>query len=641
MATDSPSHPFTVDPPPDQASARVPEPTPAEQTAFGAALTGQYTIEREIGRGGMGVVYLARDIRLDRAIAIKTLPAHLASDLAVRERFLREARTAGALSHPNIVPIHRADELAGHVFFVMGYVDGESLAQRVRAGGPLPPGDVLSVLRDVALALGYAHANRVVHRDVKAENILLDRRSGRAMVTDFGIARVAEAAPLTATGHVLGSVHYMSPEQVAGEPVDGRSDIYALGVVGYFASSGRFPFESDTASAVLVSHITKPTPSLRTVAPHLPASVVSIIDRCLAKRADERFATAGELAQALDDARGHLDPATASTPRPTSALPAIISETEAQAIWQRASELQVATGGHLPPPIARTGAAHEASLSSGYRVADVRSAALEAGIAPQHVEQVLAERGLVAPPPSGRAPRAPAPRVLASKPASVPARARSDPDETPRSDRRNVAPRHPDAAAAIAHARGEPSLLVREIRHHPINAFLGISTRMSFDATIDGEMPVADYDLLVDIIQRRLGEVGQIGAVGRALSWTLNLPKRKTQVSIVPRHGRTAIHVEEDLTPLAGMWFGGVLGGGGGGFGAMATGVIMALTREPAAAIGAWLAVIASAYFSARGFLSRAEETRRTQLRSLVERLTEQISESIDPSRGPDRDPSR
>jgi len=149
------------------------------------ALAGQYELRREIGRGGMGVVYLARDVRLDRRVAIKTLPPHLANDPIVRERFLREARTAGSLSHQNIVPIHRADEIAGHVFFVMGFVDGDSMAQRIRALGHLDEREVVRELRDVALALDYAHANGVIHRDVKAENILVERSSGRALVTDF------------------------------------------------------------------------------------------------------------------------------------------------------------------------------------------------------------------------------------------------------------------------------------------------------------------------------------------------------------------------------------------------------------------------------------------------------------------------
>src|SRR4051812_18817856 len=167
----------------------------------------------------MGIVYLAHDVRWDRRVAIKTLPPHLANDPTVRERFPREARTAGALSHQNIVPIHRADEIAGHVFFVMGYVDGESMAQRIRDHQRLSPNDVQRQLHDVALALSYAHGRSVIHRDVKAENILIEGATGRAMVTDFGIARLAESTPLTSTGQLLGSVYYLSPEQISGDAV--------------------------------------------------------------------------------------------------------------------------------------------------------------------------------------------------------------------------------------------------------------------------------------------------------------------------------------------------------------------------------------------------------------------------------------
>src|SRR5687768_18313154 len=262
-------------------------------------LSNQYVLERELGRGGMGVVFLARDLKLDRLVAIKSLPLHLADDERVRERFLREARTAARLSHPNIVPIHRADEIDGRVFFVMGFVDGESLAQRVAARGALPPMEVIGLLRDVAAALHEAHRLGIVHRDVKPENILIDQRTGRAMVTDFGIARVVEAAPLTATGLLLGTVQYMSPEQVVGEAVDARSDIYSLGVVAFHALTGRFPFQSESASAVLVAHVTKEAPKTRDVAPDISPALGDIVDRCLAKEPAQRFQSAGEVVAAL------------------------------------------------------------------------------------------------------------------------------------------------------------------------------------------------------------------------------------------------------------------------------------------------------------------------------------------------------
>lgn len=207
-------------------------------TGLEAALAGRFELLRELGRGGMGLVYLAREQSLDREVALKVLPPDLAQRGDLKARFLREARTAAQLSHPNIVPVHAADEVQGFAYFAMGYVDGETLTQRIAARGRLGPAEVVRVLRDTAWALAYAHARGVVHRDVKPENIMLERGTGRVMVADFGIARRQHEASLTQDGEMLGTVHYMSPELIAGGAVDGRSDLYALGVVGYRLLSG-------------------------------------------------------------------------------------------------------------------------------------------------------------------------------------------------------------------------------------------------------------------------------------------------------------------------------------------------------------------------------------------------------------------
>src|SRR6266567_952309 len=189
---------------------------------FQGAVAGRYSLERERGRGGMGVVYLAREVRLDRPVAIKLLPPEFAAQETLRDRFLREARTAARLSHPYIVPIHSVDEIGGFVFYVMAYVEGETLAQRVAARGAVPPHEATRVLREVAWALAYAHAQGVVHRDVKPANILLERGTERAMVTDFGIARLTRTSGETAVGELLGTPEYMRPEQAGGDEVDGR-----------------------------------------------------------------------------------------------------------------------------------------------------------------------------------------------------------------------------------------------------------------------------------------------------------------------------------------------------------------------------------------------------------------------------------
>jgi serine/threonine-protein kinase len=262
------------------------------------ALAGHYALERELGRGGMAVVYLARDVRLDRPVAIKLLPPDLAAHDKLRDRFMREARTAARLSHPHIVPIHAVDEVRGYVFYVMSYVDGETLAERVANRGPLPPRETSRVLQEVARALAAAHGQGVVHRDVKPGNILLERTSGRAMVTDFGIARVADGGE-TAEGELLGTPEYMSPEQAAGDAVDARSDVYSLGVVAYYMVSGQLPFTAPTIQAVLAKQLTQEPPIVASVAPGIPPSLANAIDTCLIKDPSRRFQSAEAFSDAL------------------------------------------------------------------------------------------------------------------------------------------------------------------------------------------------------------------------------------------------------------------------------------------------------------------------------------------------------
>src|SRR5256714_2377329 len=273
---------------------------------FQSAIAGRYSLERELGRGGMGVVYLAREVRLDRPVAIKLLPPSKASDPKLRERFLREARTAAKLSHPNVIPIHAVEEIAEFVFFAMAYIEGETLTERVRNRGPLAPSEASRVLRDVAWALAYAHGQGVIHRDVKPDNILLEN-GGRVLVADFGIASAVAGAGALTTGEVVGTPEFMSPEQALGEPVDARSDLYSLGVVGYFACSGALPFEAEKATDVLAKQVTEPAPPLSAVAPLVPRRLAQAIDRCLAKdptdRPDGPAALAEQLSHALEQRR--------------------------------------------------------------------------------------------------------------------------------------------------------------------------------------------------------------------------------------------------------------------------------------------------------------------------------------------------
>jgi len=275
-----------------------------------AALADTYEIEAPIGRGGMAHVYLARERRLDRRVAIKVLGPELALDDASRERFLSEARTVAALTHPNIVPIFAVDEIGDFVFFAMAYVAGETLSQHVATHGPLDRPQAARLLRDIGDALSYAHARGVVHRDVKPDNILLDATTGRALLSDFGIAHASPVSasparlgrPAAPRGRVVGTPAFISPEQARGDAVDARSDLYSLGVTAFYALSGRLPFHATTDAGLLALHIGEPAPPLATVAPYVPPRFAQIVDRCLAKDAWARFADAAALVRAVVDA---------------------------------------------------------------------------------------------------------------------------------------------------------------------------------------------------------------------------------------------------------------------------------------------------------------------------------------------------
>ncbi len=266
-----------------------------------AAVGDHYLIEAELGRGGMATVYGALDIRLNRKVAIKVLPPEHAFNPAVRSRFVREAQMSARLSHPSIVPIYSVDEKDGLVYFVMALVEGDSLALRLANGSTMAPDDVRAVVSVVADALDYAHTQGVVHRDIKPDNILLDRKTGRPMVTDFGIARAAaEEHRLTQTGMAMGTPAYMSPEQAMGErELDGRSDIYSLGIVAYQMLAGETPFRATNTPAMLMKHVSEPPPPLQARSPGAPLDIVRSIEKALAKRPEDRWQSAAEMREAI------------------------------------------------------------------------------------------------------------------------------------------------------------------------------------------------------------------------------------------------------------------------------------------------------------------------------------------------------
>ncbi len=285
----------------------------------------------------------------------------------------------------------------------MGFVDGETLGARVRDRGPLPPGDVVRHLREVAWALAYAHARGVIHRDVKPENIMIERGTNRAMVTDFGIARSDHAPGLTVDGHVVGTAHFMSPEQIQGMTLDGRSDLYALGVVGFYLLSGRLPFDAEAASAVLVAHVTRPAPPLRSIAPQVPAALAVVIDRLLAKEPAARF----DSGEALSDALGKALEGLGARAADSNGGHRQLSEDQAASVWRRAAQLQAEAAARLEretrsPSLALGGEpgagamspptlANESPPTSAYRLRDVEAAAVEAGISQRFVALAISE----------------------------------------------------------------------------------------------------------------------------------------------------------------------------------------------------------------------------------------------------------
>jgi eukaryotic-like serine/threonine-protein kinase len=280
------------------------EPTSPLAPRLSEALGTAFTIEGEIGRGGMGVVYRARDERLKRRVAIKVLPPELAFQAEIRARFTREAETAARLSHPHIVPIYNVGEGNGLVYFVMGYVDGESLAGRLKRRGKLPVEEVRRIMKETADALSAAHALSVIHRDIKPDNILLDGTRGRVMVTDFGIAKAmsgGSGATLTSAGVAIGTPQYMSPEQAAGEKeIDGRSDLYSLGIVSYQMLTGELPFTAPTVAGILMKQITELPPSVQDKRPDCPEDLALAITRCLEKDPESRWPSADALRRALE-----------------------------------------------------------------------------------------------------------------------------------------------------------------------------------------------------------------------------------------------------------------------------------------------------------------------------------------------------
>jgi serine/threonine protein kinase len=289
-------------------------------------LAGRYEITKLLGRGGMAVVFLAQDLTLERQVAIKVLPPDMAHDQKLIARFQQEAKTAAKLDHPNIIPIYRVENEAGLVYFVMKYVTGHSLDQLLEQG-PVPFDAARRILREAALALGHAHKRGIVHRDVKPANIMMEA-DGRVVLTDFGISKAVEgSSQLTGTGAIIGTPHYMAPEQAKGLELDGRADQYALAVVGHQLLTGKQPFDG-SAHSILYKQVFEAPPRIFETRADAPTDLCAALDRALAKEPDKRFRSMEEFASAVIGER-RSTPTLVSSP-----VPAQLSENRPP-LWRR------------------------------------------------------------------------------------------------------------------------------------------------------------------------------------------------------------------------------------------------------------------------------------------------------------------
>ena len=534
-----------------------------------SGLQGQYDVERELGRGGMSTVFLARDVKHDRRVALKLLRPDLASVVG-SDRFLQEIKLTASLNHPHILPLLDSGAIDGLVYYVMPFVTGGSLRGRLEPGEPFDLQDAMRHTRQVASALDYAHRAGVVHRDIKPENILFSE--GLAVVADFGVAKAVSTVDrqtLTRSGFPVGTLGYMSPEQAAGRTdLDERTDVFSLACVVYEMLVGDTPSGWPSPEDSRLGRFLEAPEDHRSHLEQLPGRVEQCLTRALALRAADRFQSPGEFVEALATSAKGRDP---------------IPDEEMRAILARAAELE---------------AERAAVLESGNRaltMGSVEQVAAEVGIPPARVREAAAEvRG-------------------ASDSGSEAARPTAREPALAGLWRRNPTfPRAPDVSFA--------------------------KERLTAERTVEGEIAETAYPEVVDAIQEELGIVGHVSTVGHVLTWSpasQGTESRKIVITLRPRDGVTALHVEEQFE-LAGWrilmpgW-----GAGAGGLFGLAVTAMLGLP-EPAILVTALPAAIFGALATVRGMINTRAQNASPQLQRVLDRLTDLVSRDSAPDEAPD-----
>ena len=532
-----------------------------------ASLTGVYSIERELGRGGMSTVFLAQDLKHDRDVALKVLRPDLASAVG-SDRFLREIKVTAALNHPHILPLLDSGSINDLVYYVMPYVSGGSLRDRLAAGTPLGLDEALTVSRHVASALDYAHRMGVVHRDVKPENILFSE--GLAVVADFGIAQavaLADRQTLTRTGYPVGTLGYMSPEQAAGKTdLDSHTDVFSLGAVAYEMLVGQTPDGWPAPEDSRLGRLTDAPPDHRARLDSMPGRVEQALARSLALRPADRFDSPGELAEAL---------ATAVRER------IVVPEAEMREIFERAAALEAEEPGGTG---SSAGPADRPPLASGpeaLTMGAVEQVAAEIGIPPERVRE--AALGIRQPEATGEGTR-------------------------------HIHGMHPASDGNLVTYRSAVDVVYDKHRMR--------ATRL-----VPVELPESRLPELVPLIEDDLDLIGHASIVGRTLTWSpagQGAEGRHLVVTIRPRSGGTEIHLDERIE-FSG-WRGAApgIGWGAGAVFGLILGLMMGfnegallVTALPGGALGAWMTM--------KGVENTMADTRRPEFQELLELLSEAV----------------